>query len=281
MTWNHEARRRPGLLVSVRNAAEALAALAGGADLIDVKEPSRGALGAADPSEIAAVVRAVAGRAPVSAALGELNDVLGDRERRAGWTIPGGVSVFKIGLAGCRDNFKWPELWRAAIGRAVEPGPQPAARPVAVVYADWQAVAAPEPAQVLTLAVETQCPALLVDTFDKSSGSLFDHWRAAELAAFVRHVQSHGIAAVLAGSLTADTISTAVSLGPDLVAVRTAACEQGRNGVVATWRVKTLHEAIRAAANVSCPARKPGRVGPLSFWAGPQGATGSASALRS
>src|SRR5690606_38342384 len=37
------------LLVSVRNRAEALAALAGGADLIDVKEPWRGSLGAAPP----------------------------------------------------------------------------------------------------------------------------------------------------------------------------------------------------------------------------------------
>ena len=56
------------LLVSVRSAAEAEAALAGGAALIDVKEPDRGALGRADDAVIADVVRAVAGRAPVSAA---------------------------------------------------------------------------------------------------------------------------------------------------------------------------------------------------------------------
>ena len=62
------------LLVSVRSAAEAEAALAGGAALIDVKEPARGALGRADDAVIADVVRAVAGRAPVSAALGELRD---------------------------------------------------------------------------------------------------------------------------------------------------------------------------------------------------------------
>ena len=36
-----------GLLVSVRNVEEALAALEGGASLIDVKEPSRGPLGRA------------------------------------------------------------------------------------------------------------------------------------------------------------------------------------------------------------------------------------------
>src|SRR5215212_6095908 len=55
----------PGLLVSVRNVEEAHRALEGGAALIDVKEPSRGALGRADDNVIAAVVAAVAGRRPV------------------------------------------------------------------------------------------------------------------------------------------------------------------------------------------------------------------------
>src|SRR5262245_13850027 len=63
------------LLVSVRSAAEAHAALAGGADLIDVKEPSRGPLGRADDSVISAVLVAVHGRRPVSAAMGELADM--------------------------------------------------------------------------------------------------------------------------------------------------------------------------------------------------------------
>ena len=39
-----------GLLVSVRSADEARTALAGGATVIDVKEPERGPLGRADPA---------------------------------------------------------------------------------------------------------------------------------------------------------------------------------------------------------------------------------------
>ena len=69
------------LLVSVRSAAEAEAALTGGASVIDVKEPTRGALGRADDGAIADVVAAVAGRAPVSAALGELRDRPGENYR--------------------------------------------------------------------------------------------------------------------------------------------------------------------------------------------------------
>jgi uncharacterized protein (UPF0264 family) len=48
---------RPQLLVSVRNAAEAQAALAGGCDILDIKEPSRGSLGMADAPTIAAIAR--------------------------------------------------------------------------------------------------------------------------------------------------------------------------------------------------------------------------------
>ena len=57
------------LLVSVRNAAEAETALAGGATVIDVKEPSRGSLGRVDDATLAEVMRR-GGRRPISAGVG-------------------------------------------------------------------------------------------------------------------------------------------------------------------------------------------------------------------
>ncbi|HKB38458.1 MAG TPA: (5-formylfuran-3-yl)methyl phosphate synthase, partial [Gemmataceae bacterium] len=84
----------PQLLVSVRSAREAEAALAGGADVIDVKEPRRGPLGRADNAVLRAVLVAIAGRRPVSAALGELI------EDGGGSPLPAGVRFVKWGLAG-------------------------------------------------------------------------------------------------------------------------------------------------------------------------------------
>src|SRR5262245_26134710 len=75
--------RRPQLLVSVRDVAEARAALTGGADIIDIKEPRRGPLGMAKPAVMAEIVAGVGGRAPVSAALGELHE----------WTSEAGSSL--------------------------------------------------------------------------------------------------------------------------------------------------------------------------------------------
>src|SRR6478735_1969877 len=108
-------KETPGLLVSVRSAAEALAALAGGADVIDVKEPNRGSLGAADDETISDIVRAVAGRAPVSAALGELVDLLGSQKGHVARTLVDGVSLFKTGLARCGSINNWQTLWQHAV----------------------------------------------------------------------------------------------------------------------------------------------------------------------
>src|SRR3990172_3975966 len=101
---------QPGLLVSVRNADEARIALEGGADVIDVKEPSRGSLGAADAEVVAAVVRAIGGSVPISVAAGELID---HRQSGATSSVSAfGVAYIKLGLAGCAVVSDWPEWWR-------------------------------------------------------------------------------------------------------------------------------------------------------------------------
>ncbi|MBI3863420.1 MAG: hypothetical protein HY290_16135, partial [Planctomycetia bacterium] len=90
----------PQLLVSVRSAAEAAAAIAGGCDVLDVKEPSRGPLGMADVSTIAAIIdaaRAAQPSAPVSVALGEAADWAPDRQPPQ---LPAGIAYLKLGTAG-------------------------------------------------------------------------------------------------------------------------------------------------------------------------------------
>jgi (5-formylfuran-3-yl)methyl phosphate synthase len=239
-------KNRPGLLVSVRDAREALAALEGGAHVIDVKEPRRGSLGAAEASAIEAVVRAVAGRVPVTAAAGELMDLV----RTPPPKMPDGVSLFKIGVAGCRVLPHWQVRWREAMA-ALWPKPNAPAQAAAVVYADWRTAAAPLPEEVLHAATEFGCPALLVDTWSKSSGTLFDHWPIGELQAFVDEVRSRGMHIVLAGSLVGECLAAASQLKPDLVAVRTAVCEAGRAGPISCQRVAAVREAISAAPSIA------------------------------
>ena len=60
------------MLASVRTLDEALFALEAGADFIDLKEPSHGALGALDHAAVRVCVQAIGGRRPVSATIGDI-----------------------------------------------------------------------------------------------------------------------------------------------------------------------------------------------------------------
>ncbi|HEY4307860.1 MAG TPA: (5-formylfuran-3-yl)methyl phosphate synthase [Pirellulales bacterium] len=227
-----------GLLVSVRDRHEALYALAAGADLIDLKEPHRGSLGPVDAATMNDVVTAVAGRAPLSAALGEL------LEAPSTLPLPSGVQLAKFGLSGCASRLDWPELFSAAIARL--PASTSA---VAVIYADTDRAQAPPPAEVLQVAARSGCRAILVDTWRKDSGGLLDLWSLAECRQHVARVQELGMLAVLAGSLDVQAITTLLPCAPDYVAVRGAACAKERTGPLSLDRVRALVHLVHEQVN--------------------------------
>ena len=219
------------LLISVRSAAEARVALDCGAEIIDVKEPSRGPLGAAELSSLREVVDEIGGQKPISMAAGEL--LSWDTTRQP--QVPHGVSYVKLGLAGCLDAPDWPQAWR----RIVENLPGGTA-PVGVVYADWPRARSPRPDQVLEAADRLSCPFLLVDTFDKAGGSLLDAWPLEALGHFVGSVRCRRMQLVLAGSLSEATILPVLPLKPDFVGVRGAVCRGGRSGPIEAERISRI-----------------------------------------
>src|SRR5256885_10829417 len=85
------------LLVSVRGSVEARAALAGGADVIDAKDPARGALGPVQRDRLAAIRRVGGAARPGSAALGDADD---DAMAAAPAAAAPGVALVKLGLRG-------------------------------------------------------------------------------------------------------------------------------------------------------------------------------------
>jgi uncharacterized protein (UPF0264 family) len=244
------------LLISVRDAAEARTALAGGADIIDVKEPRRGALGAADPQVLCAVRAAVDGRAPLSAALGELNDApeftnACSKAERDDASPLAGFQHAKLGLAGCAELPGWAERWQAALVRL----PQ-SVEAVAVAYADWRRAASPAPGDVLRTGAELRCTGLLMDTFDKRSGDVFRWLATEELAALVKAAHAAGMFVAVGGSLTLATAPRAIAAGADIVAVRGAVCRGGRGGDVDAQRVRALAESVKGRRAAVPAARR-------------------------
>jgi uncharacterized protein (UPF0264 family) len=109
------------------------------------------------------------------------------------------------------------------------------------------------PDEVLAFALDNCCPALLIDTWNKSAGNLFDHWPSASLGAFLANVKSSEVAIVLAGSLAGPAFGEALQLAPNLVAVRTAACQGGRNGTIRAERVQSLRCLIGGPVGLADP----------------------------
>ncbi len=137
----------PQLLVSVRDCGEAAVALAADVDLIDVKEPRAGSLGAATVGVIDGVLRLVNGRRPVSVALGELVDNAATRANQLATHCRRYPPAFaKIGLARCADRTSWQQELQAAFACLDSETVR-----VAVAYADLDAARSPEPGTILNV----------------------------------------------------------------------------------------------------------------------------------
>ncbi len=238
------------MLVSVRNATEAHAAVAGGCDLLDIKDPARGPLGMADAGVMAEMARFASecrgddGPLPCSAALGELAEW---ESPNADESLPRGISFVKFGSAGIETPEKWIEIWHRVQSGLVSTHPE-ALHWVAVAYADWQAAQSLEPWRLLDGACSVASDAVLIDTFDKSSGNLLQLMKPAELEKFADVCHRAGLHLALAGGLRGSQFAELVNIRPDIIGVRGAACTGGcRTAAVSADAVRALKRDLRAS----------------------------------
>jgi len=244
------------LVVSVRDAQEALLALGAGADVIDVKQPDRGSLGAADRRDVERVVAAVAGRCPVSVALGELvesdhstDDPLAGAQGISANKVPEEACWAKFGLSGCGQQADWRRRWTAAVARLSK-----GVQPVPVVYADYARATAPPTSDVVDLAVESGARLVLVDTFDKRGGSLLTHWSLGRIDELCREMRRRELRLALAGSLGPCELLQLLPLRPDYLAVRGAVCDGDRGGRLDPRKARQIVDIVRDGIAPAAPS---------------------------
>jgi uncharacterized protein (UPF0264 family) len=228
------------LLVSVRSSLEVGQALAGGTDIIDAKEPTRGSLGSVDPDVLDAIAARTPATIPLSAALGDVRSrsVIDREVRRLATLRPAGDLFLKLGFAGVSPEPIVGELLAAATAAASEFERPPAL--IAVAYADWSRAHAPSPDLVLRACAAAGFSGVLLDTSAKDGGDLFSLMTESAVGSWIRDAHDRSLLAAVAGSLDAGAIARLRDLGPDVVGVRGAACECGRLGRVAASRVRAL-----------------------------------------
>lgn len=222
------------MLASVRDLAEAREAAAAGADLVDLKDPSAGALGALALRDIAAITaesRTGWPQRPVSATIGDFAP--GDHAARCAMArqVAGcGVDFVKVGIA---PGEQAPDALRRLAELRL-----PAV--VIVLLAD----------RGIDLGLAEQAAALgfaglMVDTGDKSTGSLLRHTDLDLLQAFIALARRHGRLCGVAGSLRADDVGLLRQLAPDYAGFRGALCDGDRRGRLDPLRLRRLRALLR------------------------------------
>jgi uncharacterized protein (UPF0264 family) len=232
------------LLVSVKSAIEAQTALAGGAAIIDVKEPAQGPMGRAPSAVWQSVRRVVPDSITVSVALGELSDWLGLDPPEFPNSAWAGISLGKLGLA--RAPSDWREQW-AQIRRSLSKLSGPGIAWIAVVYTDWKKATAPDPDSVISEAANVdECRGVLFDTWDKSHSSHLDlAWKPR-----IERIRDSGRLVALAGGIDAKAIERLAPLEPDIFAVRAAACAgRDRSAAIDADLVARLAAAVAMAGD--------------------------------
>jgi (5-formylfuran-3-yl)methyl phosphate synthase len=201
------------MLASVSSPEEAEIALAGGADIIDLKDPARGALGAVTPDVIRATVKTVGKRRLTSAVAGDLPMQPGLVAATVREIAATGVDYVKLGLfPGGDASACISALAEIATGTKL----------IAVFFAD----ASPD-LSLLPLLKRSGFAGAMIDTQGKAAGRLLDHLDIARLRGFVEDCHASGMIAGLAGSLETPDIPRLLVLAPDLLGFRGALCGPG------------------------------------------------------
>ncbi|MFT4558738.1 MAG: hypothetical protein ACI92S_004124 [Planctomycetaceae bacterium] len=249
----------PQLLVSVRSAAEASVALAGGCQILDVKDPARGSLGRADDLVIEQVLQTgIAAGVSVSAAMGEVAEYSTSPGIRKDRRLPQSLarlSFTKLGLASLNHDNNWAARWQDTMSFLADgvrsSGDNHAPDWVAVIYADWQAADAPSPNAIVDRVLSTSestsnhIAGVLIDTWSKKSGRLLDSLTVEQLAELANSVQQSGRFFAVAGRLTSNMLPELASVQPDIVAVRSAACRnEDRTSTVDEAAVQAFRASI-------------------------------------
>jgi uncharacterized protein (UPF0264 family) len=238
------------LLISPKNETEALEAIEGGADIIDVKNPDEGPLGANFPWVIKRIRRMVPKNIEVSCTLGEAPNLPGSMTLAALGAATTGVNYIKMGLNGVNTLEKGVFLIQSVSKAAKDYNPS--VKVVAAGYADADRIDTIDPLQVPKLALEAQAEVAMIDTAIKDGRNLFRFLAKSQLKRFVDEAHSYGLKAALAGSLQKEDLPLIYNLGADVAGLRGAACAQGdrANGHITREKVQELVEAIELSEKV-------------------------------
>jgi uncharacterized protein (UPF0264 family) len=235
------------LLISPINEAEATEAIAGGADIIDVKNPLEGALGANYPWVIKNIKQLIPRGTELSCALGDAPNLPGSVSLAAYGAASLGVDYIKVGLYGTKTQKDAIYLLQQ-VNRAAKTV-NPTIKIVAAGYADAQQIGTLNPNLIPEIAHQAGADIAMLDTATKNGKNLFTYQTKEQLQTFIQTSHNLGLKAALAGSLRKEDLATIYQLGADIMGLRGAACTNNdrNSGHITRERVTELILALQQA----------------------------------
>lgn len=225
-------------MISVVSATEAREAISGGAEILDIKNPAEGSLGAQFPRIIQEIKQISSGAVAVSAAIGDMPNLPGTAALAALGAATCGADYIKVGLYGPHSEKEAVTLLqevRLAVARY-------STAVIAAGYVDFQRAGTLNPDCLPRLAASAGVNGCLLDTAIKDGRNLFDFLNPQELRLLANQAHDFGLLFGLAGALYEKDLPLARDIGADVVGLRTAVCRNNqRNGPLEATRVQRLH----------------------------------------
>lgn len=208
------------LLISVTSIEEAKIALNNGADLIDLKDPHKGALGALPLALIQTIVSFVNTQHSGSKKL--TSTTVGDLPMQPELILAHvtamtstQVDIIKIGFFET-DDYK-PCL------NALKLVTQTGVKLIAVLFAEYT-----YPAHLIAEINEAGFYGVMIDTAHKNGANFLQYFSDAEMKSMVLNAQKHGLIFGLAGSLTLQNCAMVKELNPTYAGFRGGVCAKNQ-----------------------------------------------------
>ncbi|HUV80566.1 MAG TPA: (5-formylfuran-3-yl)methyl phosphate synthase [Candidatus Bathyarchaeia archaeon] len=234
------------LLVSPKDVEEAKAVIRGNADIVDVKNPKEGSLGANFPWVIRAIKELVEKEGvngmEMSAAIGDFDYKPGTASLAALGAASVGADYIKIGLLKIKTRQEAIDLLSGVV-KAVK-GFDPTKKVVSAFYSDYKRINSISPFEITEIGKEVDIDVAMVDTGIKDGRSTLEFLSEEELKTFVSESKALGLDTALAGSLTFDDLPVIKEINPDILGVRGMVCGGDRNAQVRAELVTELRRKV-------------------------------------
>ena len=227
------------VLGSIKNLDEAKTLLDSAIDIIDLKDPSKGALGKLEDSEINLILEFINKKKLTSSTVGDLpNDesIITDTVQDISET---NVDFIKIGVYG--KNYIQ-TICKIKSSKKL----------IAVFFADKYI---PNITDLKTLK-ESGFSGVMIDTCDKMLGNLFDHISLFEIEEFLKYTKKMDLISGIAGSIKREHLDRILELNPTYIGFRGALCENNklRDSSISKHNVESILSLIKKPTRISANA---------------------------